>query len=232
MVGGLFFWVNAEQKNRLKLSWSSAMMSLLGVRVTKSGNVPESNAPGTLVVANHISFMDIFAISAEIPATFVSKSDVTSWPIFGWMAVKAGTLFIERGSRRAAHRVQEQMVERLLSGDIIVIFPEGTTSNGKSVLPFHAALLQSAIDANVDVVCISLSYVDRDGQFSERAAYIGDMSLLACLWQIVTSGGLQVRIQWNEILNAPHSDRRHLSNHAHRVIAHAVAKSNEGTLIS
>ena len=227
MVGGCFFWTNTDQQNRLKLWWASAMMSLLGVKLRKSGNVPKTYSGGALVVANHISFVDIFAISSVIPATFVSKSDVTSWPILGWMAAKAGTLFIERGSRRAAHRVQEQMVERLLDGHIVAIFPEGTTSNGKAVLPFHAALLQSAIDAKADVVCVSLSYLDRDGQPSERAAYVGDKTLLACLWQIVTSGGLQVRIRWTETLSAPHGDRRHLSSHAHRVIAHSLAESHE-----
>src|SRR5438477_74301 len=122
--------------------WSARMLRLLGVTLRPVG-APQLTA--TLLVANHISWLDILAINAVHPARFVSKADVRAWPLLGWLIECAGTLFIERERKRDALRVVHQVAQALQSGDTIAVFPEGTTSDGQGLLPFHANLLQAAI---------------------------------------------------------------------------------------
>lgn len=224
-------WVHAlrprrEQQVRFKQAWSLNMLHVLGVTLHSEGATPITSSAGTgaLIAANHITFIDIFVINALSPSTFIAKSDVMGWPLIGELARRAGTIFLDRGSRRAAHKTQELMVENLVSGEHIAIFPEGTTSDGLSLLPFHGALFQAAIDAGGAVHCATISYHDSKHQLTVRPAYIGDLSLAQCLWNIVTTPGLQARVHWESPIQPPHSDRRHLSKHAHRVISHRLSR--------
>lgn len=216
---------NFERELKFKKSWSKLVLRSLGITLHSVGDAPKNLASrsGELIAANHITFIDIFVINSVCPSTFVSKSDVTSWPIVGQMARRAGTIFLDRGSRRAAHRTQEQIVECLMAGQNIAVFPEGTTSAGHSVMPFHGALFQAAVDAGTSVRCASICYLDSAGNPTSCPAYIGDLTLATCLWNIATASGLTARIEWAEPITAPHQDRRHLSKHAHRVVAHQLS---------
>ena len=108
--------------------------------------------PGRLVVANHLSWLDIFAIDALCPASFVAKSEIARWPLVGTLVARAGTLFIERGRRHAVHRLIEHIERSLQAGGRVAVFPEGTTGAGHALLPFHANLIQAAVDAQAPVV--------------------------------------------------------------------------------
>lgn len=136
--------------------WSARTMALMGVRLEASGT-PRPGAK--LLVGNHISWLDIMAIHAVCPeARFVSKADVKRWPLLGTLVAAAGTLFIERERKRDALRVVHQMAEALQAGQTVAIFPEGTTSDGHALLPFHANLLQAAIASEVPVQPVALRY--------------------------------------------------------------------------
>jgi 1-acyl-sn-glycerol-3-phosphate acyltransferase len=217
-------FLNEARYLKIKQWWARCSLMALGISFDPSAHLVAESRPGGLVVSNHISFIDILLINAIAPSDFVSKSDVTHWPVIGWLATRVGTIFIERGNRRAAHRTQEVMVERLIAGRRVAIFPEGTTTSGKHLLPFHAALFQAAVDSAVAVHCLCISYHEGDGKPSQRPAFVGDLSLQDCMWQIVTGGPIVARVSWLVEMTPPHIDRRHLAHHAHQLMSHALAQ--------
>jgi 1-acyl-sn-glycerol-3-phosphate acyltransferase len=172
-----------------------------------------------LLVANHVSFVDIFLINALLPSAFVAKSDVARWPLIGWLARRNDTVFIERGKPKSARQIQQEIGAALSTGRRLSIFPEGTTSAGDRVLPFHSALFQAAIDAGAPIHALAIDYADAHGQPSITAAYIGDLSLLQCLRQILGSGGLRVRLRLAASFAPPFADRRHVAHAAHQAVA-------------
>lgn len=188
--------------------WSARMLSLLGITLQSSG-MPRQGA--VLFVANHVSWLDILAINAVRPARFVSKADVRHWPVMGWMVACGGTLFIERERKRDALRVVHQVAEALKAGATIAVFPEGTTSDGHAMLPFHANLLQAAIATEVAVQPIALRYSDTLHAVSGAAAYIGDTTLAQSLWWVVCADGLKVTVQMLPPEGTRHLERRALA---------------------
>ena len=213
-------------RQRLKRAWSRQLLALLGIRIESSAG-DLARIEGGLLVGNHISFIDIYVINALLPSGFVAKSDVAQWPLVGWLARHNDTVFIERGSRQAAHRTHQHMRAALGAGRRLAIFPEGTTTAGETLLPFHAALFQSAIDAAVPVHAIALSYYSADGARSSAAAYIGEISLLACLTSILRAGGLVARVTLAASFAPPLSNRRQLAHSAHQAVAAAMAQVPE-----
>ena len=225
-AGLLFPLAGDTGRRRLTRAWSRQLLALLGIRVDGGGEL--AGIEGGLLAANHISFIDIFVINALLPSTFVAKSDVRQWPLIGWLCQRAGTVFIERGNRKAAHQAHGQMLEALAAGQRLAIFPEGTTTAGDRLLPFHAALFQSAIDAAVPVHVIALSYVGADGTRSAAPAYIDEISLLDCLVAVLEAGGLVARIELASAYAPPLADRRHLAHCAHQAVAAALGDARHG----
>lgn len=203
-----------------KARWSRQLLDCLGVRLESSG-VPMN---GGLLVANHISWLDIFVINAQAPAAFVAKSEVRSWPVIGWVSVRADTLFVERGSRSAAVRTKEHMIEALRRDVRVGIFPEGTTGPGNAVMPFHGALFQSAIDAGVRVAPVAIRYTDREDLPSAAPAYVVGVSLWQSLRNIATASSLTAHVSFLPTIDPENQDRRHLAHHAHTAIAHALVE--------
>lgn len=205
----------------LKQRWSARLLRVLGIKLKPQGEMPR-NGPG-LIVSNHISFIDVFAINASMPSSFVAKADVRRWPLIGWLSRHTDTLFLERGSRNGAQRAREQMVEHLRAGKRVAVFPEGTTSNGDQVLPFHSAMFQSAIDATITITPLAISYTNADGTRSYTTAFIGETTLIECFWSIACADGTTVTTAVLPALSADSGDRRHLSAHAHRAISHHLS---------
>lgn len=220
-AGLLFPLVGAPGRRRLTRAWSRQLLALLGIRVEAGSDLAGIDAG--LLAGNHISFIDIFVINAVLPSAFVAKSDVRRWPLIGWLCRRSGTVFIERGSRKAAHQAHGQMLAALAAGQRLAIFPEGTTTAGDRLLPFHAALFQSAIDAAVPVHALALSYRGRDGAPSAAAAYIDEISLIDCLISVLEAGGLVARVELAASYAPPLADRRHLAHHARQAVAMALA---------
>jgi 1-acyl-sn-glycerol-3-phosphate acyltransferase len=211
-------WLGSPWRRALKQRWSRQLLGTLGLQL-KVGAGRTAQIPSGLLVANHISWLDIFAINALVPAAFVSKDDVRRWPLIGWLSAKTETIFLERGSHAAAQRTRETMVVQLQAGTHVAVFPEGTTSAGDRVLPFHAALFQGAIDAGVPVVPLALRYLDAEGNVSRTPAYDGDITLLQCLMSIVRSCGLVIEIRVLPPIDGAASDRRHVAARSHHAIA-------------
>lgn len=175
---------HAHQRSARIQAWARASLTLLRIDLKVNG-APPTNGP-LLLVANHVSWLDIVVLLASCHCRFVSKSEIGQWPVVGTLTRAAGTLFITRSSRRDALRVVHQMAEKLHadSGMVLAIFPEGTTSNGLQVLPFHANLFQAAISANAPVQTVALRFEDAaSGQPSTAACYIDDDTFLGSVWR-------------------------------------------------
>ena len=201
--------------------WCATMLRVLGIRVVVHGEV---HAAPVMVVANHVSWIDILAINAAHTARFVSKADIRRWPVIGWLTACGGTLFIERERKRDAMRVVHQIADALKGGDVVAVFPEGTTSDGHGVLPFHANLLQAAITTRSPVQPMALRYADAASPISASAAYIGDTNLMQSLWWVVNAEGLTATVQVLPAHYSAHAQRRALSD----AIRQSIASSLEG----
>lgn len=201
--------------------WSAGLLRVLGLALRVEGR-PRPGA--TLVIANHVSWLDIAALHASCPqARFVSKSEVRHWPVVGWLVAQAGTLFIERASKRDALRVVHQVAEALQAGQCVAVFPEGTTSDGRGLLPFHANLLQPAIATATPVQPAVLRYADLHHAVSPAAEFVGNTTLAQSLWAIATAEGLTVTLHWLPPEATAHADRRVLAAHLQAVVGQALA---------
>ena len=215
-------------RRALKRRWSRQLLETLGIRLKVSargtawpghlGDMRTAWPARGLVVCNHISWLDIYVINALTPAAFVAKDDVQHWPLIGWLCAHTETIFLARGSRAAAQRTREAMLEHL--DDVhVAVFPEGTTTGGDRVLSFHAALFQSAIDAGVPVLPLALRYADANGNPSRAPAYDGDITMWQCLRTIAQSGGLKADLRVLEAIDSAALNRRDLSRHCQESIA-------------
>lgn len=218
----VFPFVDAAQRMAHVGRWNRRLLELLGITVRASG-LPNDGA--TLFIANHVSWLDIPAIISVRPMRFVSKSDVRAWPVIGWLVACGGTLFIERRSRRDAQRVVHLLAQALQDGDQIAMFPEGTTSDGHGLLPFHANLLQSAIAAEVPIQPISLRFSDASERISSAAAYVGEMTLMQSLWAVVLATDLTAHVVLLPVLHPQGLTRREL---AERLRADIAAQLERG----
>jgi 1-acyl-sn-glycerol-3-phosphate acyltransferase len=198
--------------------WSVGLLRAMGLTVKVSGTTPRPGA--TLVVANHVSWIDIAAIHAAAPhARFVSKADVLAWPLLGWLIRNAGTLFIERERKRDAVRVVHAMAEAMQAGDTVAVFPEGTTGAGPELLPFHANLLQAAIATATPVQAVVLRFADAAQAYSPAVAYVGETTLLQSVWRVASARGLTAHVHVMPPLATTHADRRALAVHLRELMA-------------
>jgi len=194
----------SEREKRVE-RWAQDLLERFGVALEIRGAPPASGP--ILLVANHISWLDIVVLHAARYCRFVSKANVRHWPLIGPLATGAGTLYVERESRRDAMRVVHRMVDALRQGDVLAIFPEGTTSDGSGVLPFHANLLQAAIAADAPVQPLGLVFLQAGGR-SEAPAYVGDDSLIASIWRTLCTPDLRAVVVFGEAQHAAGRDRR------------------------
>ena len=203
--------------------WSAKLLRLLGLELQIRGHRP-AHMVRTLVVANHISWLDIAAIHAVLPqARFVSKADVLRWPVIGALVAGAGTLFIERERKRDAIRVVHHMAEALDQGQAVAVFPEGTVGDGHALLPFHANLLQAAIATKARVLPIALRFPDAAHAVSPAVLYTGTINLAHSVWRIASAKGLQVHVTVLDPIDLSGLDRRAAAEAAQRVIAASIA---------
>lgn len=198
----------SQEKKEIRIqAWSIEMLGCLGIKLVVTGQ-PVRIGP-MMLVANHISWLDITSLHAARYCRFVSKADVRHWPVIGALAAGVGTLFIERESRRDAMRVVQHMAESLVAGDVLAVFPEGTTSDGLSLLPFHANLFQAAISADAPVQPVAMQFIDQaSGQRSLAPCYINDDTLMGSIWRTLTAPPLCAVVIFGDPQSAQGRDRR------------------------
>lgn len=208
-----------RRRLRLKQRWSRHLLDIVGVELEADLT---HLVPGSLVVANHISWLDIFVINAARPCAFVSKEEVRRWPLMGWLAAVNDTVFLKRGSRGHARQINQEIADLLAAGEHVAVFPEGTTTDGTHVLHFHAALLQPALAAGRPVVPAAISYWEPDGNRSLAPRYDGHISLGECLGAILSRRRLTARLATAPALGLRGEDRRAVAAAARAAIITAA----------
>lgn len=194
-----------RQREQAVRAWAARVLELSGIELQVGGEM--ATGP-VLLVANHISWLDIVVMHAAGYCRFVSKADVAHWPLIGSLATGAGTLYIERASRRDAMRVVHHMRDRLAAGDVVAIFPEGTTGDGRAMLPFHANLVQAAISADVPVQPLALRFADGTGATSFAPSFVGDETLVGSVWRTLAAEGLVAHVRYGAPQHHAGRDRR------------------------
>jgi 1-acyl-sn-glycerol-3-phosphate acyltransferase len=208
--------------------WSKKVLAILSVRLGAQGAWPGILEGGVLLVANHVSWVDVFAVNAIRPSSFVAKSEVRAWPVIGTLCTRARTIFICRARRGDAAQAARQMAARLESGECVAVFPEGTSTDGADVRPFHSPLFQSAIEAARPVVPVAIHYHDGAGYPSREAAFIGDMTFVQSLVNILYCESLHVSLVFLRPIDCTGKNRRGVAAEAHAAVAHAVRDLNRG----
>ena len=202
--------------------WSLKMLRCLGLRLEVEGTF---RAGGNLIVANHISWLDIMAVHAVLPrARFVSKADVQEWPLVNRLVDCAGTLYLRREQRRDAMRVVHEMAQAMKDGHDVAVFPEGTTGDGRALLPFHANMLQAAISVAAPIQPVALRYRDDFDPISRAVEFLGETTLTQSLWRIACGRGLVVRVTVLPAHATAHADRRALAAVLRQDIAQALGE--------
>lgn len=189
--------------------WSAQLVAILGLELRIVGTPIQSG----LFVANHISWLDNVAIHAAHFCRFVAKSDIKSWPVIGYLTDQSGMLFVERTSRKDSHRVVQVVAERLRAGDCVAVFPEGTTGEGRELLPFHANMIQSAIDAGSKVQPIAIRFTDTaSSEQSFAPCFVGDDTLFQSVWRTLNAKSITVSLRFGEPQVTQLRDRRTWAN--------------------
>jgi 1-acyl-sn-glycerol-3-phosphate acyltransferase len=195
------------QRNAHVQAWALKMLAVLGIRLELHGKPPVAGP--VLLVANHISWLDILVMHAARHCRFVAKAEVRHWPLIGTLATGGGTLYIERESRRDAMRVVHHMAESLKRGEIVAVFPEGTTSDGLDLLPFHANLIQAAISADAPAQPVALGFVDTaTRRASLTPCYIGDDTFVGSLWRTLAGPPITAVVRYGAPQKAQGRGRR------------------------
>ena len=196
------------QQHGVVQDWATQFLHTTGVQLRVLG-APPVQGP-VLLVANHQSWLDIPTLHAAQPCRFIAKAEIARWPWVGHLARAAGTLFVQRNVRRDTQRTMQAMVAALQQGDVLAVFPEGTTGNGRDLLPFHGNLLQAAIDAQVPVQPVALTFVDaRSGapSYLPCEAYLNE-PMVRSLWRTLKQAHLVAVVHYGEPEMAQGRDRR------------------------
>ena len=200
----------AVWRDRLTRTWCRTIVRVAGVRLRMTGAAPPSG--GLLLVANHISWMDIPLLAAVRPARMLAKAEIRQWPVAGVLTASSGALFIQRDRLRALPRTVERIADSLRGGSAVVVFPEGSTWCGRAQGRFRRAAFQAALDASVPVQPVHLHYRFDGGAATTAPAFVGSDSLLTSVWRVVSAHGLVAEVRVEPVLPAGSApDRRTLA---------------------
>jgi 1-acyl-sn-glycerol-3-phosphate acyltransferase len=218
----LFPFYGKSRRNRAVGRWSARLLAVLHVRPSMRGSPPVSTGRAAVLVANHVSWLDIQLIHSVWQVRFVAKSEVRRWPLIGWLSAHTGTLFIERGKNRHAARINQSIQAAFRQGDAIGVFPEGSTTDGRELTRFHASLLQPAVDERAIVYPVALRYLDEAGNVNTNASYVGDTALTESLRRIFAERTIRAELTFLAPIDATGKTRRDLAAQAHSAIAAAL----------
>ena len=208
------FWLNGASANlKSRVDWlrrsSRRHAKWMGLSIRVFGPVPTDG----LIVSNHVSYLDILALSIVTGCGFVSKKEVRNWPVFGTYAAMGGTIFVDRERRSAVADVTELMKGHLDQQIPVALFPEGTSTDGSVVLPFRTSLLEPAVQLGKSVVPCGLRYSVSDGSVADEVAYWRDMSLATHLPNLLTKTGLHLEMHFGDARTG--RDRKALAHDLH-----------------
>lgn len=216
----IFFPRESTEQKKLRIQrWSQKMLKVFNIDI-EANDVPDvAQLKGSLIVVNHISWLDIFILNAIIPGRFIAKQEVRQWPIIGYLADQAGTVFISRQRGDASTQNKIQIVaDALGAGDQVTLFPEGTSTEGSGVLPFKASFFQAAIDAKAKIWPVTCFYPNDLGQNNINMAYYGDLSLWQSIVNLAKQSHGKAVLQFHYAIDASDKQRYDLAEQTHQLI--------------
>lgn len=205
--------------------WAFKLLKILKIRLHCTGKFPDQNVKHALLVANHVSWLDICLLMAVCPTRFVAKSEIRSWPVIGFLCKRVGTIFIVRAKRSDTMRTNQMISNALLAGERVCIFPEGATSDGTQLHHFHASLLQSAVNVNALLYPVAIRYLDNTGNPCHDAAYT-DISLITSLQKILSQPSIDAVLNCSEAIQSEEKNRRELARLSEQAIANSLSLSS------
>jgi 1-acyl-sn-glycerol-3-phosphate acyltransferase len=218
-VGLAFPRVSPRLRAQLTGWWARKLLRILGIILSPHGAIPAPGARNHVIASNHVSWVDIFVISAAHPALFVAKAEIRDWPIAGWICERAGTIFIRRARRSDTVKINDTMHGVLSNGFTIGFFPEGTTTHGDKLLKFHTSLFEPAVANAATLAPVALRYRMEDGTASPAIAYVGEISFLESVGMIIRQRRMIAEITFAPAIDAAGMTRRELANRSEAAIA-------------
>lgn len=219
----VFPFVDRSRQQRHIQSWSRKLLDILRVRLHGGGL--DRFPPRTLIVANHVSWLDIWLLHSVSAVCFVAKSEIREWPLIGWMAARARTLFIERERKRDTHRIAGVIADALSAQEAVAIFPESTTTDGLTVKPFRASLVRPAVDLNAPVMAVAIRYLNADGSINTQIAYADDTTLMQSLRSILAHPEVHAEVIDLGVIEVGDKTRRVIALEAEQRVREAVMVS-------
>ncbi|MGE3917002.1 MAG: lysophospholipid acyltransferase family protein [Hyphomicrobiaceae bacterium] len=214
----VFPFLDRHGRRRRVKRWAEGVLDIFGLTLVVEGTPAADGSRPTMLVGNHISWVDVYAYLSVAEVQFVAKSEVRSWPLVGWFAANLGTIFVERDRPRDAIRVGREVAGALETGATVCVFPEGTTTDGSVVLPFSSVLVGAALERSVAVQPVAIAYRQPDGGICRRTAFTGDATLVASLWQLAGGGRSVVEIRFLPPIAAAGAGRREVARQAEDAI--------------
>lgn len=218
-VGLVFRQVSARRRARLTGWWARKLLRILNIVLSVHGVRPAAQARNLIIAANHVSWVDIFVISAAHPARFVAKSEIRDWPIAGWLCDKAGTIFIRRTRRSDTAKINELMHAVLAEGATIGFFPEGTTTPGDRLMKFHTSLFEPAVVNSATLAPAAIRYRASDGERNAAVAFIGELSFAESVGLIIRQKSMIAEITFARPIEAAKLNRRELALESENAVA-------------
>ncbi|WP_426510290.1 lysophospholipid acyltransferase family protein [Dactylosporangium sp. McL0621] len=200
---------------RFQRGLARAVLAGLGIKHSATGRIPQS---GALLVANHVSWLDVVVILAHAPARLLAKREVRAWPLIGRLAATLGTVFVDRSRPKSLPATVAEVRRNIAAGGVVAVFPEGTTWCGRMGGTFRPAMFQAAVDAGVPVVPVRLTFAQQ-GVVTTVAAFIGDETLLASLKRVVAARDLSISLRAHPKLHPAPCDQH---THSRRMLARAA----------
>jgi 1-acyl-sn-glycerol-3-phosphate acyltransferase len=226
-VSVIFPLASSSLKLKLIQWWHKALLNAFNLKVSSHGHIPSQTINGTMLVANHISWLDIHALNSMVPLRFIAKSEISKWPVFGYLAKSADVLFINRDNRRDAARVVDITASSLHAGDNLCLFPEGTTTDGSTMMPFKSSIIQAAIQANASIQAVAIRYPLPNGEINTAMAYAGDTTMKQSIAQILLQQKPRVELHFlapiiTKNLSNEAKNRRDLTLQIEQEISHKL----------
>ena len=219
LIGNLFakFGVNNKSMtSSIRMNWAKSAIKILNMKLTINGNPPK---PPFFLVANHLSYIDVWVLFASAKGTFITKSDVQDWPLVGFVLRTSGMIFVNRDRKADVTRVNEEISKNITVDQGVFLFPESTTSSGEGILPFKSSLFQFPASQNLDVVSAAISYStdDPDVKVSSEICWWEDVSFPAHFWNVLKLKEFKASITFSD-QKLVHSNRKKLASETYSII--------------
>lgn len=204
---------------KLRRWWLGRIVRIVGGQVVTHG---EPAPAGSLLASNHVSWLDIALLGGQTEVTFLSKSEVQSWPIIGWLAANSGTLFIERGKSGGAKGASDKITASLEHQERVLIFPEGTITDNINLLPFHARLFAAAVTAHALIQPVAIHYRNTQGQTHPLVPYLEPQTLMQNLWGILAEPKILIEVYFLPPIDSHTVPRKELAMYSEQQVRSAL----------